>query len=69
MIHTETDRQQGDIISLLLFFRNKESRLKTKQTEEIHLKCAQIYKYQIMKHSASSWRKKWALVYVPHLNL
>jgi hypothetical protein len=27
-IHIQTRRQQGDVISLLLFFQNKESRLK-----------------------------------------
>jgi hypothetical protein len=27
-IHIQTHRQQGDLINLLLFFRNKESRLK-----------------------------------------
>jgi hypothetical protein len=26
--HTDTHRQQGELISLLLFFQNKESRLK-----------------------------------------
>jgi hypothetical protein len=28
---TKTYREQGDFISLLLFFQNKESRLKTKK--------------------------------------
>jgi hypothetical protein len=28
-IHIQTHRQQGDLKSVLLFFRNKESRLKT----------------------------------------
>jgi hypothetical protein len=27
-MHIQTHRQQGDLISLLLFFQNKESRLK-----------------------------------------
>jgi hypothetical protein len=26
-IHRQTDREQGDLINLLVFFRNKESRL------------------------------------------
>jgi hypothetical protein len=35
--HTDgiTDRQQGDLINLLLLFQNKESRLKRKDFEKI----------------------------------
>jgi hypothetical protein len=29
-----TDRQRGDVISLFLFFQNKESRLKMNRTEK-----------------------------------
>jgi hypothetical protein len=36
-IHKQTHRQEGDLISLLLFFQNKESRLKMKCYPKIKL--------------------------------
>jgi hypothetical protein len=41
--HGYADRQQADIISLLLFFRNKESRLKTMlPLEDFHLRSVML---------------------------
>jgi hypothetical protein len=36
-IHRHTHRQQGDLISLLLFFQNKESRLKNPSHQSVCL--------------------------------
>jgi hypothetical protein len=34
VIHIQTNRQEGELISLILFFLNKKSRLKIKMNKE-----------------------------------
>jgi hypothetical protein len=52
--HTDSHRQQGDLVSLFIFFQNKESRLrKQKHTKELYkiMKLAIIDKENIMSET------------------
>jgi hypothetical protein len=49
-IHIQTHRWQGDLVSLLLCFQNKESRLKITMISDLRLFVFAIY-WHILQHS------------------
>jgi hypothetical protein len=70
-----TDRQQADIVSLLLFFRNKKSRVKTKpRLQDFNLRTVKLTTHRLlnivhitMNRKTYNFQITWKRIFIQNL--